>query len=185
MAETNSVRQTLRPRLSMAARREQIIAAAFLEFAAHGYYAAGTAAIAARAGISQPYIYALFPDKKSLFLACHERAMQRMRDVLFEAAGHNQSVGSALERIERAFHDLYTANPTQLMFQLQSHAAASDSEIRSVVRQRFMDMVEVGVRATGASRVVVLEQLARGLLMAVAVALELPVDYRLNSGGNR
>ena len=33
--------------------------------------------------------------------------------------------------------------------------------------------------ATGVARVVVLEQLARGLFFRVALALELPEDYRL------
>ena len=32
------------------------------------------------AGISQPYIYALFPNKKALFIAVHERVSQRIRD---------------------------------------------------------------------------------------------------------
>jgi len=172
-----------RQRLSASQRRDQILAAAFAEFAAHGYHAAATADIARRAGISQPYIYALFADKKALFLACHERAMQRLRTLLLEAADSTVSTDTAFARIERAFSELYTSDPTQLMFQLQSHAAASDPEIRAVVRQRFMDMVDEGVRATGASRAQVLEQLARGLFMTVALALELPDDYRLAPGG--
>jgi hypothetical protein len=67
------------------------------------------------------------------------------------------------------------------MFHLQSHAAASDPEIRAVVRGRFMAMVDEGVRATGAPRTVVLERLARGLFFSVALALELPGEYRLPS----
>jgi AcrR family transcriptional regulator len=169
--------------MSSSQRRDQILAAAFAEFAAHGYHAAGTADIARRAGISQPYIYALFPDKKALFLACHERAMQRLRNLLFEAADSTDSASSAFARIESAFSKLYTSDPPLLMFQLQSHAAASDPEIRSVVRKRFMEMVDEGVRATGASRALVLEQIARGLLMTVALALELPDEYRLSPGG--
>jgi len=115
-----------RRRLSADERRDQILAAAFAEFAAHGYYAAGTADIAKRAGISQPYIYALFPDKKALFLACHERAIQRLRNPLLQAADATDSADGAFARIERAFNDLYTSDPTLLMFQLQAHAAASD-----------------------------------------------------------
>ena len=173
----------MRRRMSASERRDQILAAAFAEFAAHGYHAAATADIAGRAGISQPYIYALFPDKKALFLACHERAMQRLRELLFEAADRMVSTDAAFARIEHAFSELYTSDPTQLMFQLQSHAAATDPEIRSVIRQRFMEMVDAGARATGASRAQVLEQLARGLFMTVAFALELPDDYRLSPGG--
>ena len=48
-----------------------MLEAAVKEFAASGYHAASTGAIAKRAGISQPYIYALFPNKRELFLATH------------------------------------------------------------------------------------------------------------------
>jgi AcrR family transcriptional regulator len=179
MVELTTPAARARQRIASRERREQIIDAAFAEFAAHGYHAAATTDIARRAGISQPYIYALFPDKKALFLACHERAMQRLRDVLFAASQPADSAHDAFVRIEREFGGLYTTDPTLLMFQLQSHAAASDPEIRQVVRQRFMDMVDDGVRATGASRASVLAQLARGLFTAVALALELPAAYRL------
>jgi len=83
--------------------------------------------------------------------------------------------------------ELITSDPMQLMFQLQAHAAASDPHIREVVRERFMTMVDEGVRATGASRGVVLEHLARGLFFTVALALELPDDYLLPpaAGGAR
>src|ERR671935_49342 len=101
MAPARAARQ----RLSASQRREQILAAAFAEFAAHGYHAAATADIARRAGISQPYIYALFPDKKALFLACHERAMQRLRNLLVEAAGSRVSPSTTFARIEHAFRD--------------------------------------------------------------------------------
>jgi AcrR family transcriptional regulator len=39
--------------------REHVLDAAIAEFAAQGYHAASTTAIARRAGISQPYVYAL------------------------------------------------------------------------------------------------------------------------------
>jgi AcrR family transcriptional regulator len=169
-------------RRSSTERRDDILAAALAEFATHGYFATRTADIAKRVGISQPYIYALFDDKKALFLACHALAMQRLREALFPArpaANGARSRPLALSRVEAAMRELITADPTQLMFQLQAHAAASDPQIREVVRERFMAMVDEGVRATGASRGVVLEHLARGLFFTVALALELPDDYRL------
>jgi hypothetical protein len=102
--------------------------------------------------------------------------------MLLEAAASTASTSSAFARIEGAFRELYAADPTLLMFQLQSHAAAGDDTIRAAVRQRFMDMVDEGVRATGAPRTLVLEQIARGVFMGVAVALDLPDDYRLSPG---
>src|SRR5215469_10725835 len=61
-------------------RREQVLAAAIEEFAEHGYHAARTASIAARAGISQPYIYALFENKLVLFLAVQDLVSVKVRD---------------------------------------------------------------------------------------------------------
>lgn len=63
-----------------------MIEAAVREFAEAGYAAASTAAIAERAGISQPYIYALFPSKRDLFLAAHDRVLGRIRATFREAA---------------------------------------------------------------------------------------------------
>src|SRR5204863_941900 len=73
-------------RLSAEERREAVLDAAVHEFAQAGYHAASTTAIARRAGISQPYIYALFPNKKALFIGCQERASQRIRDAFERAA---------------------------------------------------------------------------------------------------
>jgi AcrR family transcriptional regulator len=171
-------------RRSAAQRRDDILAAALTEFAANGYFATRTADIAKRVGISQPYIYALFADKKELFLACHALAMQRLRGALFQATAATDGARRqplSLSRVEAAMRELVTSDPTQLMFQLQAHAAASDPQIREVVRERFMAMVDEGVRATGASRGVVLEHLARGLFFTVALALDLPADYCLPS----
>src|SRR4051812_47518123 len=67
-------------------RREHVIAAAVAEFARHGYHGASTGAIAKRAGISQPYIYALFPSKQDLFLATNQHVTERIRRRFTEAA---------------------------------------------------------------------------------------------------
>ena len=54
-----------RRRLSAAEeRRSDLLEAAVIEFAENGYHGTRTADIAARAGVSQPYVYALFPDKR-------------------------------------------------------------------------------------------------------------------------
>ena len=41
-------------------RREEIIEAAFAEFAEHGLHGTSTDAIARRVGVSQPYLFRLF-----------------------------------------------------------------------------------------------------------------------------
>src|SRR3954465_6689773 len=67
-------------------RREHVIAAAVSEFARSGYHGASTAAIAKRAGISQPYIYALSPNKRALFLAANKQVTGNIRRRFVEAA---------------------------------------------------------------------------------------------------
>src|SRR3712207_3804064 len=79
-------RTTAPTRSSSEERREQLIAAAVKEFAATGYHATSTTAIAKRAGISQPYVYALFPNKRELFLAANLHVVERIRGAFAEAA---------------------------------------------------------------------------------------------------
>src|SRR3990172_7853882 len=57
-----------RRRLPAGEREVQILRAAVRVFARGNYRAAGTAAIAGEAGISEPTIYKYFENKKALFL---------------------------------------------------------------------------------------------------------------------
>ena len=59
-------------RQSADVRRASILRAAIVEFARSGYAGTSTEAIAARAGISQPYIFRLFGTKKDLFIATYD-----------------------------------------------------------------------------------------------------------------
>src|ERR1700749_532828 len=69
-------------RLSAQERRADLLEAAVIEFAESGYHGPRTADSAARAGVSQPYVYALFPDKLALFLACHDWTTERLQEEL-------------------------------------------------------------------------------------------------------
>ena len=60
--------------MSAAERREMVLEAAVVEFAVHGLAGTSTENVARRAGISQPYLFRLFPTKKALFhqpVPCH------------------------------------------------------------------------------------------------------------------
>src|SRR5690606_32765373 len=59
---------------SRGSRREELLQAATAEFAVGGYFGTPTARIAARAGVSQPYIIQFFGHKEALFLEVLERA---------------------------------------------------------------------------------------------------------------
>ena len=76
-----------RQRMSAAERREMVLEAAIAEFAVHGMAGTSTEDVARRAGISQPYLFRLFPTKKALFLALVERCYRRVEDTFITAAG--------------------------------------------------------------------------------------------------
>src|ERR1700716_4551625 len=70
-------------------RRSEVLQAAVAEFAIHGLHGTSTEMIAKRTGISQPYIFRLFPSKKDLFLAAVDQCFDRV-----EAAFRNAATGS-------------------------------------------------------------------------------------------
>src|SRR3982074_1112411 len=107
------------PRQTSDERRDQVVQAALREFAERGYEAASTAAIAKRAGISQPYIYALFPNRRELFLAAHIFVVRSIHHAFVEAARGAGDPEDALHRMGAAYAEL-VEDRYQLLFQLQS-----------------------------------------------------------------
>ena len=75
-----------RPRRRPGENRERLLKAGLVEFGLHGYHGASTAAIAARADVPQPHVYASFRTKQELFLACAERAVDEASSVAAAAA---------------------------------------------------------------------------------------------------
>lgn len=165
-------------RLSAGERRADLLEAAVIEFAGSGYHGTRTADIAARAGVSQPYVYALFPDKRALFLACHDWTTARIKEALEKASADIASEADIERALNEAYQRLFDERPHQVLFQVQAHAAAvADQGIRAQVRQRFMELIEVSERLNGAPRDLVLRHVARAMLGNVALALDLPPEY--------
>jgi len=154
-------------------RREQVVQAAMREFAELGYQAASTSAIARRAGISQPYVYALFPNKHELFLAVHDRCMAMVRDTFARAARDATSPRDALHRMGATYPALIS-DRFALLCQLQAYAAAGDPAIRSHVARGFKGLVDEVTRLSGASAREVAEFFAAGMLANVTTILGLP-----------
>jgi AcrR family transcriptional regulator len=166
-------------RLSARERRADLLEAAVIEFAESGYHGTRTADIAARAGVSQPYVYALFPDKRALFLACHDYTTERIKEALEKATTDLTDGADVEQALDRAYQGLFDERPHQVLFQIQAHAAAAaDPEIREPVRRRFIELVELSERLNGAPRDLVLRHVARSMLGNVALALDLPPEYR-------
>src|ERR1700744_5189488 len=167
-------------RLSAQERRTGPLEAAVIEFAESGYHGTRTADIAARAGVSQPYVYALFPDKRALFLACHDWTTERIKEALEKASADVSGDDDMEQALDRAYQRLFDERPHQVLFQVQAHAAAAaDPAIREPVRRRFIELVELSER-NGAPRELVLRHVARAMLgnVALALALDLPPEYR-------
>lgn len=159
-------------------RREQVLDAAIHEFAVHGLHAAKTAAIAKRAGISQPYIYALFDDKKTLFLACQARVREQIRAAFTAAWRPTETPEQSLLLMGRNYRSLL-ANPDALRCQLQGNAASADPEIRAHMRDGFMEVFDLVARLSGADRSVVARFMATGMLLNLSSVLELPEGYAI------
>jgi AcrR family transcriptional regulator len=165
-----------RTRASSDERREQVIEAAVKEFAAHGFHAASTGAIAKRAGISQPYIYALFPNKHELFLATHAHVIARIRDAFTEAVRGLDDSDAKLDAMGEAYHRLLE-NRDELLVQMQGHAAAGDPALREAAREAFMGVVDHVSRVAGVSRQQAIGFVAVGMYLNVFAALDLPDEY--------
>jgi AcrR family transcriptional regulator len=160
-----------RPRFSADERREQVVLAAIAEFAEQGYQAASTAAIARRAGISQPYIYALFPSKQDLFIAVHDEVIGRIRRAFIEAAGRGSTPSEKLDRMGEVYHDLI-ADRDALRAQLQTYATG-DPVIQAHAARCYRDLYNDVIRLSGAEPAEVSLFFACGMLANVTIALGL------------
>jgi AcrR family transcriptional regulator len=163
--------------MKAAERREAVLAAAVIEFAARGLAGTSTEDVARRAGISQPYLFRLFPTKKALFLALVDRCFRQVA-VAFEAAAADRVGEDALEAMANAYHQLLQ-DRTLLLLQLQAYAACDDPEIRDATRTGFKQLWALVERLSGLPYERVVMFFAMGMLMNVAAAMDLPaVDER-------
>jgi AcrR family transcriptional regulator len=161
-------------------RREMVLEVAMAQFGARGLAGTSTEDVARLAGISQPYLFRLFPTKKALFLAMVERCFQRVRDTFTDAAGDLDGE-EALMAMADAYEHLLD-DRTLLLLQMQAYAACDDPEIRAATRAGFKKLWELTERLTGLPFQRVVDFFAVGMLMNVAAAMDLPaVDERWTS----
>jgi AcrR family transcriptional regulator len=161
-------------------RREMVLEAAVAEFAVRGLAGTSTEDVARRAGISQPYLFRLFPTKKALFLALIGRCFDRVQDTFTTAAGDltgDEALAAMADSYTRLLDDR-----TLLLLQMQIYAACSDLEIRDATRAAYKRLWEMVERITGLPFQTVVDFFAVGMLMNVAAAMDLPsVDERWTS----
>ena len=163
--------------MSAEERREAVLEAALVEFAAGGLDGTSTENVARRAGISQPYLFRLFASKKSLFLALVERCFARVSAEFATAAG-DLTGEEALAAMGDAYSRLL-ADRTLLLVQLHSYAACDDPDVREKTRAGFRDLWLLVERISGVPYERIVGFFAMGMLMNVAAAMDLaPVDER-------
>jgi len=157
-------------RSTAAARRDEVLDAALVEFAERGYEGASTEDIARRAGISQPYLFRLFGTKKELYKASVSRCFRETLE-LFQRAAEGKRGEEALQAIGQAYRDQLEADRLRLKAQLQAYAASDDPEIRAIVRAGYGDLVAYVRRVSDADWPSVWGFFASGMLLNVLASM--------------
>lgn len=166
-------------------RRESVIRAAIIEFARGGYEATSTAAIAQRVGVSQPYLFRLFPDKRAIFLAAAKRCTNEIRQRFADV-----SEGLPRDKAHAAMAEAYAelvADRDRLIFQMQMYVAAAtaeqagDTAFAAEIRAEWAELWDLvhdrlgGVDETG-------DFISTGMLINVLLAMGYDPQHRVWMG---
>jgi AcrR family transcriptional regulator len=169
----NAAAATTRKLQTAEDRREDVLDAAMHEFAQRGYYGTPTAEIARRAGISQAYLFRLYPTKQELFIESTKRCFETVCGEFRRAAApHAGDPDAIFEAMAKKYVEL-VADRNMLLGQLQAYAAGADPQIRDAVRRGYGSMVSTVREATGADDERLRGFFAMGLLITVTTALDM------------
>ncbi|HEU0166049.1 MAG TPA: TetR/AcrR family transcriptional regulator [Thermomicrobiales bacterium] len=164
-------------------RREEIIAAAIVEFATFGYHGGSTERIAEAAGISQPYTLRLFKTKKAIFLAALHRVCDNITATWATTNEHLDRLGrtpppSPSERLESMGISFMTLvkEVNDLRLVLQAFSSAEDDDIRTASHARLKQMFDWVRETTGAPFDSVREFFAYGMMLMVAASIRAADD---------
>ena len=166
---------TATTRSTAATRRDEVLDAALIEFAEHGFEGASTEDIARRAGISQPYLFRLFGSKKELFKASVARCLRETLE-LFQRAAEGKRGREALEAIGQAYREQLEQDRSRLRAQMNAYVACDDPEIREVVRAGYGDLVAYVRRVSGADWPAVWSFFATGMLLNVLASMHVDAE---------
>jgi AcrR family transcriptional regulator len=161
-----------------AERREELISAAVHEFAHGGLHGTSVQRVAERVGIAQPYVFALFGNKRELFLAALERSFQRVSGAFREAAADYRGgrarveCEDVLEAIGGAYRELLASDRDYLMLQHQAYAACDDDLVRARARHCHAEVVTLVQELSGAPSERVDDFIRHGMALNVAAAMD-------------
>ncbi|WP_332687765.1 TetR/AcrR family transcriptional regulator [Devosia sp.] len=155
-------------------RRASIIAAALSVFAQSGYGSTPVAAVAAKAGISQAYVFKLYPTKEVLFVAAMERCYEIILETLASAAdaATDPSPEGILEAMGEAYARLIVDRDI-LMIQVHAQSAADIPAVKAVVRRGLAKFVRLAKSRSSASDTAVQSFIAYGQLCHLIVTTDL------------
>jgi AcrR family transcriptional regulator len=159
-------------RKSAEERREDILVVAMEHFGEGGYHGTSTEGIAREAGISQPYLFRLFRTKRELFLACDDRACEKIIDAFRRAAAQAEP-GHKLEAMGEAYVHELLPDRHALLTLMQGYVAVADPEIRDHVRGKYSELIHEVAEISGAPADEVWRFFATGMLLNVVTALDL------------
>lgn len=165
----------MRSRLTAEERRDEIVAAAVIEFAAGGLDGTSTGSIARRAGVSQPYLFQLFGTKQDLFLAavrdCFARTGRHFEEAGRAARAAGLEPSAALDYMGKAYIYLLLADRNVLRLQLHAYAACGDPDVRVVVREEFFALWRRVAHVAGADPFTLHAWFAQGMLINVIASI--------------
>lgn len=156
------------------ARREAVVEAAITEFARTGYHGTPIGNVATRAGISQAYVFKLFPGKISLFVAALGRCFELVEEAL--SAGAAGAGGGSADEILHAMGGAYAeliADNRLLMLQVHAQSAADIPEIADALRRGFARVTRLAKARSGGDDAQVQRFIAYGQLCHLLTTLDI------------
>ncbi|MFF4900180.1 TetR/AcrR family transcriptional regulator [Streptomyces sp. NPDC001068] len=174
-------------RMSAEERRESVVRAAIDEFSQRGYYGTSTEAIAKRVGVSQPYLFRLFPGKKAIFAAAAQRCIDEMRE-LFEKVAEGLRGEDALHAMGDAYVQVIQERPELLRMQMQTYItvaaaeAEGEHEFAELVRGGWGRLWDTVHLLSGADVDRTTTFLAKGMLINTYAAMGFPPEHRVWQG---
>jgi AcrR family transcriptional regulator len=173
-------------RMSAEERRESVIRAAITEFAHGGYNGTSTEVIAKRVGVSQPYLFRLFKNKRELFLAAALRCLEETPKAFADALERRPD-SSPMEAMAAAYMRLID-DSDKLLMQMQTYVAvasadaAGDREFGERIRAGWAEVWDQAQVAFAGDSKQTTDFLGCGMLINVLVALGFPEEHRVWSG---
>ena len=133
-------------------RRQAVVAAAIDCFAQKGFYGTTTHEIAKWVGISQPYLYRLYPNKEALFAAAVDHVSVVMTETLVAhspAPGPVQPASEAALEAARGAYAALVADRSILRFLMHANCAVGEPLVEQAVRRCYAKQVETVRRLLG------------------------------------